>query len=263
MAERPKSHSDDRVSPAPGGNDVESAVASKYSIQASALPETILVRVLAGSRRIGEITGPAVPLWLMAEPVELALDFLEAHGKTCRHPLQCTHVPGPLRPLLKMRRAARAQHRDKVHMALWRYEHSPIVELVRSEVIARHEQLADDLKSGAFFGASAFERALDGLDASCAKTLAAVLWAQGLDDARSAGASLACCRHLCPPPRTSRYCRCPRTRQHLVASPPRSDASATNGLRSSVRSASSQVNSLERRPIGSRGRSSWRPRGAN
>jgi Cft2 family RNA processing exonuclease/predicted nucleic acid-binding Zn-ribbon protein len=71
-------------------------------------------------------------------------------------------------------------------MALWGYERSPMVEWVRSEVIARHEQLADDLKGGAFFDASALERSLDDLDASRARTLAAVLWAQGLDEARGA-----------------------------------------------------------------------------
>jgi len=184
VAEQPKSHSADGVSPVPGRDDAETVGASEPSIEAIHLSETALVRALAGTRRIGEINGHSVPLWLMVEPVEQALDFLEAHGKTCRHPLQCSRVPGPLRPLLKMRRPARAQHRDKVHMALWGYERSPMVEAVRSRVTARHGQLAEDLKSGAFFDPSAFAKALDGLDTSGAQVLAAVLWAQGLDDAR-------------------------------------------------------------------------------
>jgi Cft2 family RNA processing exonuclease len=59
-----------------------------------------------------------------------------------------------------------------------------MVEMVRSRVTARHEQLAEDLKSGAFFDPSAFAKALDGLDTSGAQDLAAILWAQGLDNAR-------------------------------------------------------------------------------
>jgi hypothetical protein len=99
----------------------------------SHLPQDVLVEALA-RRRLESPDTAAVPLWLMREPVEVGLHWLELHGKHCRHPpQQCRDTPGPLRRLLKMRPAARRQHMDAVLAALWRYPETSMVASVRSE----------------------------------------------------------------------------------------------------------------------------------
>lgn len=149
------------------------------------LPSDVLVEALTRKRRIAALDGSSVPGWLMAEPVEVALAWLESHGKHCRHPMQCADTPGPLRPLLKMRRAASNERRHQVHSALWRYPSSRLVEAVRAEVAEAHIDLVGDIEIGALFEADALRSALDGLENARAQTLAAVLWATGLTDPRA------------------------------------------------------------------------------
>ncbi len=151
----------------------------------AALPSDVLVEAMSRSRRIRALNGASVPAWLMTEPIELALAWLQTHGKRCENPMQSSATPGPLRPLLKMRPAARKQHQEKVHAALWRYASSPMVEMVRSEVRARHERLVGDIESGALFEADGLRSEIHGLDESGARDLAAALWSTGLHDLRT------------------------------------------------------------------------------
>jgi Cft2 family RNA processing exonuclease len=190
MAEDRDPRSGDELDfPERGGPEQTESEGSEGLGQASdelpTLPNDVLVEALARSRRIVALDASSVPAWLMAEPVELALDWLEIHGRRCQHPLQCTDTPGPLRPLLKMRRAARTQHHQNVHAALWRYPSSPMVETVRSEVGARHGELVDRIESGELFEADPLRTEIQDMDNSRARELAAALWSTRLEDSRA------------------------------------------------------------------------------
>lgn len=177
----------DLVESGGAGEDESEAVeaSGQPSEEPAALPSDVLVEALARSRRISALDGSSVPAWLMAEPLEVALDWLEIHGKHCLRPLQCPDVPGPLRRLLKMRRGARKQHEQTVHGALWRYPFFSMVEMVRSQVGAIHEELVADIESGALFEPDALRVEIHDLDDSRARELAAALWSTGLEDSRA------------------------------------------------------------------------------
>ncbi len=81
------------------------------------LPSDVLVDALARNQLISSLNASSVPGWLMTEPIELAFEWLEIHGRHCKRPMQCRDTPGPLRPLLKMRAPARRQHEQAVHAA--------------------------------------------------------------------------------------------------------------------------------------------------
>jgi Cft2 family RNA processing exonuclease len=190
MAERRDPRQDDHIGsegdPPHGDHSGGTASPPQPSSERPSLPDDVLVDALARSRQIGALDGASVPSWLMVEPVALSLDWLEIHGKSCRHPRQCSHVPGPLRPMLKMRRVATTQYQQQVHMALWGYPSSPMVGIVRAEVAKRHKPLVDDIESAALFEPDALSAVLDELDISRAQDLAACLWSSSFEDPRSA-----------------------------------------------------------------------------
>src|SRR4051794_30703536 len=111
---------------------------SGMSGEGHALAAEVLVEALARGRRIDALDASGVPEWLMAEPLGVALAWLEFHGRHCNQPRRCTHTPSPLRRLLKLRRAALDQHLPTIHAALWRYPESAMFKRVRSELSTAH-----------------------------------------------------------------------------------------------------------------------------
>lgn len=88
--------------------------------------------------------------------------------------------------LLKMRSQAIRQHTERIHAALWRYTSSEMVEIVRSEAAAQHEDLVTEIESGALFTPEVLRLRLGDLGRAQAQDLAAALWATELCDARAA-----------------------------------------------------------------------------
>jgi Cft2 family RNA processing exonuclease/predicted nucleic acid-binding Zn-ribbon protein len=164
------------------GDDSEVVGGAKPpSGEPAALPSDVLVEALTRRRRVKSLDGSSVPAWLMAEPIEVALEWLEIHGRRCQRPRQCSETPGPLRQLLKMRPAARKQHEQTVHAALWQYASVPMVEMVRSDVAARHADLVSEIGSGVLFEADRLRSELRELDRSRAQELGAALWSTGFE----------------------------------------------------------------------------------
>ena len=166
------------------GQEEESHPEPKSS-EELALPSEVLVEALARDRRAMSLDASGVLAPLMGEVIGLALGWLESHGRTCRNPMQCAETPGPLRRLLKVRRAVRDEQRQTVYAALWRYPESAMVREIRAEVRARHEELVEAVESGQLYERDELRRRLDGLERTTARDLAAVLWAAEADDPRT------------------------------------------------------------------------------
>src|SRR5690349_5519847 len=86
----------DLVNGESGCEQPQSTDPSEDHDQKLVLPSGVLIEALTVTRRIRALDAASVPAWLMAEPLELAMHWLELHGRRCQHPLRCTETPGPL-----------------------------------------------------------------------------------------------------------------------------------------------------------------------
>lgn len=148
------------------------------------LPYKTLLELLSEPRTIkGEFSSATVPDRLMSLPIACTATFLYQHGRTCRQPRTCRDTPGPLRRFLKAHSTdiiIKSAH--QIHTALWTHPNTTMIQYVRESLRKDHHELADAVASGAILTPGWIELAL-GKEADIqVNVLAALLWAEGLED---------------------------------------------------------------------------------
>jgi len=127
-----------------------------------------------------KLSAKVVPESLMAIPIELAIDWLYHHGRSCRKPKVCPDTPGPLRVLLSVHnRRALLGHRSLIHSELWAADESLMALKIRNRILDVEKELVAELEGPG--GIQTVRELLTGeerVDATA--RLAAALWALGL-----------------------------------------------------------------------------------
>jgi Cft2 family RNA processing exonuclease len=147
------------------------------------LPYETLLELLSEPRIIkGEFSSTTVPDRLMQPPIQCAAEWLYQHGRRCRNPKTCSLTPGPLRTLLKMRKDAITGSAERIHAVLWLHPDTAMVRQVRQMIHKNHQELAGAVVTGDILAPDRLRTALGQGGDKSAELLAAVLWADGLDD---------------------------------------------------------------------------------
>ena len=127
---------------------------------------------------------------LLAPAVHLAIDATLEHGRACKSPLSCPHVPPPVRRFLKMRRSVLENNKNLIAQTLLEYPDHEMTNLVRQmwlemgELQADHSAFVDAIESGAIFTTDGLRALLADEPQRRAQWLGTLLWARGLDSPR-------------------------------------------------------------------------------
>jgi Cft2 family RNA processing exonuclease len=147
-------------------------------------PNETLLKLLSEPRTIkGEFSSVTVPDRLMGLPIARTATFLYQHGRNCSQPRTCRDTPGPLRRFLKAHSAdiiIKSAH--QIHAALWTHPNTTMIQYVRESLCEDHRELADAVANGDILAPDWLQKTLDHGGDAQVELLAAMLWADGLDD---------------------------------------------------------------------------------
>jgi len=141
-------------------------------------PAYAILRAAFGSRMPKGPLGPeTVSASVLALPITMATDELVEHAKRCQNP-ECPHVPAPLRLYRRgMRAEAIRKLGDQVHKVLWTHSNHELVKRVRTEIVERYADLAQEISTGSLLNSDRLGALLDELGTDGPRIVAAVLWA--------------------------------------------------------------------------------------
>ena len=149
------------------------------------LPHKVLLELLSEPRAIkGQLSSATVPDRLMRLPIAVTATFLYQHGRNCQQPKTCRDTPGPLRRFLKAHSAEiiiKSAH--QIHTALWTHPNTTMIQYVRDSLCKDNHELADAVANGDILAPGRLQKTLDHGGDAQVEFLAAVLWADGLEDA--------------------------------------------------------------------------------